>query len=171
MTHVVNFELPFVPEAYVHRIGRTARAGEGGTAISFVAPDEMKLLKDIEKVTRQKIPSWDRRNDKQLAQLDATVLASGVAKKATLPGEEERREQRGPRRGGRNGVKPEGARGQPHRQRRGNKPGATPPERPAFDPMARERQPMAPKPETGDGAKLRRRRRPSNGGKGHAAKA
>jgi ATP-dependent RNA helicase RhlE len=175
VTHVVNFELPFVPEAYVHRIGRTARAGKDGTAISFVASDEMKLLKDIEKVTRQKIPSWDRRNDKQLAQLDATILASGVGKKATLPGDDERREQRGPRRGGRHGDKPEGARGQPHRKRRGNKPGAAAPERPAFDPMARERQPMkSVQTETGEGASLKRRprrRRPSNGGKGYASKA
>ncbi|WP_051257368.1 DEAD/DEAH box helicase [Brevundimonas aveniformis] len=170
VTHVVNFELPFVPEAYVHRIGRTARAGKDGTAISFVAPDEMKLLRDIEKVTRQKIPSWDRRNDKQLAQLDASILAAGVARKATLPGGEDERPQRGPRRGGRHGDKPEGARGQPHRRRRGNKPAGAAPERPAFDPMARERQPMAPKAETGDGAQLRRRkrRRPSNGGKGYA---
>ena len=57
VSHVVNFELPFVPEAYVHRIGRTARAGADGSAISFVAGDEMKLLRDIEKVTRQKIPA------------------------------------------------------------------------------------------------------------------
>ncbi len=170
VTHVVNFELPYVPEAYVHRIGRTARAGKDGTAISFVAPDEMKLLKDIERVTRQKIPSWDRRNDKQLAQLDATIMASGVGKKATLPGGDEERPQRGPRRGGRHGDKPEGVRGQPHRKRRGNKPGAGAPERPAFDPMARERQPMKPV-ETGDGAQLRRRkrRRPSNGGKGYGS--
>ncbi|MBF0664310.1 MAG: DEAD/DEAH box helicase, partial [Brevundimonas sp.] len=82
VSHVVNFELPFVPEAYVHRIGRTARAGADGTAISFVAGDEMKLLRDIEKVTRQKIPAIDRRNDKQLAQLDASIMASGVGKKA-----------------------------------------------------------------------------------------
>ncbi len=53
--HVYNFDLPNVPENYVHRIGRTARAGTAGRAISFVAGDEMKLLRDIEKVTRQKI--------------------------------------------------------------------------------------------------------------------
>ncbi|MBL7599318.1 C-terminal helicase domain-containing protein, partial [Escherichia coli] len=51
VSHVVNFELPHVPESYVHRIGRTARAGKDGTAVSFVAGDEMKLLRDIEKVT------------------------------------------------------------------------------------------------------------------------
>lgn len=50
LPHVVNFELPNVPEDYVHRIGRTARAGGSGSAISLVAPGEVPLLKDIEKV-------------------------------------------------------------------------------------------------------------------------
>ena len=50
LPHVVNFELPNVPEDYVHRIGRTARAGGSGSAISLVAPAEVPLLKDIEKV-------------------------------------------------------------------------------------------------------------------------
>jgi ATP-dependent RNA helicase RhlE len=63
VTHVVNFELPNVPEAYVHRIGRTARAGADGVAISLCADDERGLLKDIQKVTRQTIPAFDRRND------------------------------------------------------------------------------------------------------------
>ncbi|MDZ5604189.1 DEAD/DEAH box helicase [Pseudomonas sp. RP23018S] len=55
LPHVVNFELPNVEEDYVHRIGRTGRAGRSGEAISLVAPDEEKLLKSIERVTRQKI--------------------------------------------------------------------------------------------------------------------
>jgi ATP-dependent RNA helicase RhlE len=67
VTHVVNFELPNVPESYVHRIGRTARAGAEGIAISLCANDERGLLKDIEKLTRQVIPSTDRRNDATLA--------------------------------------------------------------------------------------------------------
>ena len=50
LPHVVNFELPNVPEDYVHRIGRTARAGGSGSAISLVAPAEAPLLKDIEKL-------------------------------------------------------------------------------------------------------------------------
>jgi ATP-dependent RNA helicase RhlE len=50
LPHVVNYELPNVPEDYVHRIGRTARAGGAGCAISLVAPDEISLLRDIEKV-------------------------------------------------------------------------------------------------------------------------
>ena len=55
VSHVVNFELPNVPEQYVHRIGRTARAGASGIALSFCADDEKPFLKDIEKTTRQKI--------------------------------------------------------------------------------------------------------------------
>ncbi len=52
VSHVINFEIPNVPEQYVHRIGRTARAGAEGLAISFVAPDEKAYLRDIERVTR-----------------------------------------------------------------------------------------------------------------------
>jgi len=55
VSHVINFELPNVPEQYVHRIGRTARAGLGGVAVSFCAPDEKAYLRDIEKLTRMKI--------------------------------------------------------------------------------------------------------------------
>ncbi|MVW74436.1 DEAD/DEAH box helicase [Pseudomonas xionganensis] len=59
LPHVVNFELPNVEEDYVHRIGRTGRAGRSGEAISLVAPDEEKLLKGIERMTKQKIPDGD----------------------------------------------------------------------------------------------------------------
>ncbi|WP_434772715.1 DEAD/DEAH box helicase [Pseudomonas entomophila] len=59
LPHVVNFELPNVEEDYVHRIGRTGRAGRSGEAISLVSPDEEKLLKSIERVTRQRIPDGD----------------------------------------------------------------------------------------------------------------
>ena len=71
VSHVVNYELPNVPEAYVHRIGRTARAGAAGVAISFCSNDERALLKDIQKLTRQTIPSFDRRNDRTLGALAA----------------------------------------------------------------------------------------------------
>jgi len=59
LPHVVNYELPNVEEDYVHRIGRTGRAGRSGEAISLVAPDEEKLLKAIERLTKQQIPSGD----------------------------------------------------------------------------------------------------------------
>jgi ATP-dependent RNA helicase RhlE len=56
VTHVINFDLPNVPEQYVHRIGRTARAGAAGRAISFCAPDERAYLRDIERLTKQPVP-------------------------------------------------------------------------------------------------------------------
>ena len=79
VTHVINYELPNVPEAYVHRIGRTARAGATGVAISLCCDDERNLLKDIQRTTRQTIPSFDRRNDKILAQ--ATAVADALVPK------------------------------------------------------------------------------------------
>ncbi len=66
VTHVVNYELPEVPEAYVHRIGRTARAGASGQAISLCDADERELLRGIEKLTRQSIPSESRVGDDSL---------------------------------------------------------------------------------------------------------
>ena len=56
LPHVVNYDLPNVPEDYVHRVGRTGRAGSNGVAISLVCIDELALLKDIEKLTKQTIP-------------------------------------------------------------------------------------------------------------------
>ena len=56
LPHVVNFDLPYVPEDYIHRIGRTARAGQEGEAISLVSADEHKLLFDIEKLLKSSIP-------------------------------------------------------------------------------------------------------------------
>jgi ATP-dependent RNA helicase RhlE len=56
ITHVVNFDLPMEPEAYVHRIGRTGRAGAAGIAISFCDAEERGLLRDIEKVMGKKVP-------------------------------------------------------------------------------------------------------------------
>ena len=56
LTHVINFDLPEIPESYVHRIGRTGRAGLGGTAISFCDQDEKKLLRDIERLCAKPIP-------------------------------------------------------------------------------------------------------------------
>src|SRR5581483_10167684 len=53
---VINYELPYVPEDYIHRIGRTGRAGASGLAMSFVAPDEQKLLDEIEKLLKKKVP-------------------------------------------------------------------------------------------------------------------
>jgi ATP-dependent RNA helicase RhlE len=86
VSHVINYELPNVPEAYVHRIGRTARAGAEGVAISLCSDDERALLRDIQKVTRQTIPTFDRRNDKVLAQ--ATAVADALVPKDAGKGED-----------------------------------------------------------------------------------
>jgi ATP-dependent RNA helicase RhlE len=56
LPHVVNYDLPNVPEDYVHRIGRTGRAGASGEALSLVAPDEMGLLRDIERLIKRALP-------------------------------------------------------------------------------------------------------------------
>ncbi|MDQ7975716.1 DEAD/DEAH box helicase [Paraburkholderia sp. SARCC-3016] len=56
LPHVVNFDLPNVPEDYVHRIGRTGRAGATGEAVSLVCVDELQLLKDIEKLIKRAVP-------------------------------------------------------------------------------------------------------------------
>ncbi|MEE8624350.1 MAG: helicase-related protein, partial [Acidiferrobacterales bacterium] len=55
LPHVVNYELPHVPEDYLHRIGRTARAGQEGHAVSLVCVDEHKLLNDIERMMKFEI--------------------------------------------------------------------------------------------------------------------
>jgi superfamily II DNA/RNA helicase len=57
VSHVVNFDLPNIPESYVHRIGRTARAGADGVAISLCSHDELPYLRDIEKLIRMAIPA------------------------------------------------------------------------------------------------------------------
>ena len=56
LPHVVNYDLPNVPEDYVHRIGRTGRAGSNGVAVSLVCIDEHQMLRDIEKLIKQKLP-------------------------------------------------------------------------------------------------------------------
>ncbi|MFN7587049.1 MAG: DEAD/DEAH box helicase [Planctomycetota bacterium] len=56
ITHVVNYDLPNIPESYVHRIGRTARAGRDGIAISFCDEEEREYLRDIEKLIRKRVP-------------------------------------------------------------------------------------------------------------------
>ncbi len=82
ITHVINFDLPHVPESYVHRIGRTARAGAAGIAISFCDREERPLLRDIEKLTRQTIASTDRRGHHSRP-VNTTAGAGAPAPQAT----------------------------------------------------------------------------------------
>jgi ATP-dependent RNA helicase RhlE len=149
VTHVVQFELPDVPEQYVHRIGRTARAGTNGSAVAFCAEDERSLLRDIEKVTRQKIPSVDRRNDTALATLSAAandeVKRGGRSDDYMDP---RRKQQNQKRRGEGNGQ-----------QRR---PDARPDTRP--DTRGEQHGLDTAHREAGDEGKSRRRRRGGGGG-------
>ena len=78
ISHVVNYDVPHDTEAYVHRIGRTGRAGREGDAILFVAPREKRMLKAIEKATRKKIemmdlPSTELINDKRIAKFKQRI--------------------------------------------------------------------------------------------------
>jgi ATP-dependent RNA helicase RhlE len=97
LPHVVNFELPNVDEDYVHRIGRTGRAGRSGEAISLVAPDEEKLLKSIERMTRQKIADGD------LMGFDASTIEAEKPEVRERPDMRNPRNPRGPRGDGPNG--------------------------------------------------------------------
>ncbi|KMO21563.1 DEAD/DEAH box helicase [Methylobacterium platani] len=111
VSHVVNFDLPNVPEAYVHRIGRTARAGKDGLAISFCNDEERAYLRDIERLTRQKVPL--------MAIPEGFVPPSREeAAQAVAEAERDRRQPgSGPRGqrpgGGRQGQQPGGRQGQP----------------------------------------------------------
>jgi len=98
VSHVINFELPNVPEQYVHRIGRTARAGNDGIAISFVADDERPYLRDIERLTRQKIP-LKALPENFLA--EAAKIVSTRSKQSVSAQQERDERPRGPR-----GVRP-----------------------------------------------------------------
>ncbi|WP_435106221.1 DEAD/DEAH box helicase [Arhodomonas sp. AD133] len=78
ISHVLNYDIPYDPEAYVHRIGRTGRAGRSGEAILFVAPRERRMLRTIERATRQRIepmrlPSADTVNEQRVARFKEQI--------------------------------------------------------------------------------------------------
>ncbi len=100
LPNVVNFELPNVPEDYVHRIGRTARAGLSGKAVSLVCIDEIKLLKDIERLISRELPR---------------VRLNGFEPDPTIKAEPIRQgRQQGPQGGGRGRGGPGGSQGRSH---------------------------------------------------------
>ncbi len=106
VAHVVNFDLPDVPEQYVHRIGRTARAGADGKAIAFCSPDERLNLRDIERLTRLKI---------DVEPLPEGFVAAVQAFKALKLPAPERQERGGRGRGGFGERRREGGQRHPHR--------------------------------------------------------
>jgi superfamily II DNA/RNA helicase len=114
VSHVVNFDLPNIPESYVHRIGRTARAGADGIAISFCDAEERSYLRDIEKLIRIAIPSTDQRSARS-----AQPQANGDAAPS-----HERRQPNPPR-----GKRPHGKGGQPRQQQTAH-PGRNDPHKP-----------------------------------------
>lgn len=93
ITHVVNFDLPNDSESYVHRIGRTARAGASGSAISFCDADEKAFLKDIEKLIGKKISVNSEQPFHSQAVVDSKTLSHGKAK-ALIDGRNKRPPQR-----------------------------------------------------------------------------
>ncbi|HTI87046.1 MAG TPA: DEAD/DEAH box helicase [Alphaproteobacteria bacterium] len=98
VTHVINFDLPNIPESYVHRIGRTARAGASGVAISFCDGEERAYLRDIEKLIRRQIPATDRR----VPGAEARVAEGQHDERPKRHGQSRRD---GGRNGGRNGAR------------------------------------------------------------------
>ncbi len=133
VTHVVNFELPDVPEAYVHRIGRTARAGAEGAAIAFCDNEERGLLRQIEKTTRQTIPSVDRR----MSRPEASISAQPEANAKTPYNDPRARNQRGQQKRGDQRAGAGAHKGGPR------KPGQSQQKRPAGSQPARAAAPQA----------------------------
>ncbi len=128
VTHVINFDLPNVPESYVHRIGRTARAGASGQAIAFCDNDERAYLKDIERITRQTIPSEDRRQ----VRASAPAASGGQGRPGAYQGKSgqgshggQNSQSRQNRQGGQSGQNRQGGQGgQQRRPRRGKRAAA-----------------------------------------------
>ncbi|WP_420407057.1 DEAD/DEAH box helicase [Hoeflea sp.] len=169
---VVNYELPNVPEVYVHRIGRTARAGADGTAVTFCAPDERSLLRDIEKMLKVSIPV---ENAPEGTYVDALADPDGDF----APLNQRERQRRGPRP---QGSKPQGAKSQGAKsggqgrnkpangQGRNRSAGKPADEQKGGKPGANRHAPAAAAARNGEqpAAKPRRRRRRRNGQGGQA---
>ena len=89
ITHVVNYDIPYDTESYIHRIGRTGRAGRTGDAILFIAPRERKLLGNIEKATKQKVeemglPSTEVINNKRISRFKQNITDTLAAQELSF---------------------------------------------------------------------------------------
>jgi ATP-dependent RNA helicase RhlE len=94
VSHVFNYDLPNEPESYVHRIGRTARAGASGTAISLCDAEEVPYLRSIEKLIRMSLPATDRHGEPASATLSRAAPSSSAGKSSAgngRPGNRRRR--------------------------------------------------------------------------------
>jgi ATP-dependent RNA helicase RhlE len=121
ISHVVNYDLPNIPESYVHRIGRTARAGADGVAISFCDAEERAFLRDIEKLIRMSIPATDRRNAGRAPSEHRAHRTNGAAAPTTQSQRQESRKR--PHRA-RSDQKP--SRGSNQQQRHAQRPATAP---------------------------------------------
>ena len=117
VTHVFNYDLPELGEDYVHRIGRTARAGKSGTAISFACEDYAMNLIDIETYTRHAIPTVSISNDLLIKPKPPVKMKEGRIKPTGKPGGG----NRSSRPGNRSGNGPGNHRGSSHRRNNSNK--------------------------------------------------
>ncbi len=123
LTHVINYELPNIPETYVHRIGRTGRAGLNGIALSFCDQEEIEFLKDIHKLISKQIPVEEAHPYPMSPQSIVAKHAEG-AKKGGGGGQRGRSFGRADRgRGGSGGNKPAGGSGMSGASRSGNRGG------------------------------------------------
>ena len=119
VSHVVNYDLPHVPESYVHRIGRTARAGAAGEAIAFCTPEDRGLLRDIEKTIRQAVPVKEHALGlKNVAQLAPTHGWNPMGKDKPKQGQNQNRNRNHGKpaaKAHRKGGKPQGGHATPKR--------------------------------------------------------
>jgi ATP-dependent RNA helicase RhlE len=147
ISHVINYDLPNLPESYVHRIGRTARAGKDGVAISFCSPDEVPFLRAIERAIRLQIPAT------------ASDGSAAPVAAAPIPTDAERPERREGRRRRRNGGEGRPGQGEPrqHRERQERQAEG----RPGRDQPAQGRHGQERPPQGRPGGK----RRPAHGNK------
>jgi len=115
ISHVINYDLPNIPESYVHRIGRTARAGAEGIAISFCDHEEAAYLRDIERLIRMQIPSTDKRTGRRPA-VSSPTPHHNAAKRHNGPSHNRGHQPRRPNTGnGQHGGRPQP---QPQQQNR-----------------------------------------------------
>jgi ATP-dependent RNA helicase RhlE len=158
LSHVINFEIPNIPETYVHRIGRTGRAGASGVALSFCEAEELPYLKDIQKLTGLLVPVVkDHPFAADLAAPTVTVANNNGKKAAPRPqqprparpqGEQERRHQPNqqkppnrPQQGRTENAGPRHSGGKPMEKNRPAQPQRPQPERPSQRPAATHAEP------------------------------
>jgi len=144
ISHVINFDLPHVAESYVHRIGRTARAGAEGIAIAFCDREERSLLRDIERLTRQQIPSseWKARPPQP------GDVREPVERDAPRREQRARPPRRDDRRSSHNDDRRHAPRGEKQHAPRGDRPAQPHAAKPHGE---RAAHPHAPKPQNGHG--------------------